>query len=61
MNDDGWIDIERACDMYGLDEHHYRQFLKLQDYPVVGDKTRVDDITEALNNEHSNKRKVRLP
>lgn len=43
-----WIDITRACDIFGLDEHEYRQRIELKGLPTEGDKTRISDVTHAL-------------
>jgi len=46
-----WIDIDQACDIFGLDEYDYNQYLKLEDRPVRnGNETRLTDVAEALDN-----------
>jgi len=46
-----WIDIDQACNIFGLDEYDYNQYLKLEDRPVRnGNETRLTDVAEALDN-----------
>lgn len=51
-----WIDIDHACDIFGLDEYDYNQYLELEDKPVRnGNETRLTDVAEALDNRACNR------
>jgi hypothetical protein len=46
-----WIDIDQACDIFGLDEHDYNQYLEIENKPTRnGNETRLSDVAEALDN-----------
>lgn len=55
MSTTKWIDIERACAIFGLDQHHYEEYLSLEELPTRDGETRMTDVLAALENRAENR------
>lgn len=55
MGTEKWIDIGKACEIFGLDRHHYEQYLDLDEKPTRDGQTRMIDVIEALDNRACNR------